>query len=63
MIPANAVSWQAAIGPITDNNAVELQAAVAGKRHYLTTFHVVNEHASNSTRVQILSASTILGYT
>lgn len=50
----------AAAGAIADTTAVELKAAVTGKRNYLCSLQLSNTDATAGTIVQILSASTVL---
>ena len=51
----------ASAGAISDTNAVELKAAVTGKRNYLCALQLSNTDATVATIVQIISgASTVL---
>lgn len=50
----------ASAGAIADTTAVELKAAVTGKRNYLCALQLSNTDATVGTIVQILSASTVL---
>lgn len=47
-------------GAITDQTAVEIKAAVSGKRNYLLALQLSNTDATVGTIVQVLSASTVL---
>lgn len=66
--------WQCAIGPITDDTALTLidpegfitEAVANGWNVAITHLHLINEHASVRTRVQILSrgqSDSIVGLT
>lgn len=45
---------------ITDTNAVDVKAAVAGERHFVTDITVSNMHATQGTRVDILNDGAVI---
>lgn len=57
--PGNEWTYPSA-GAITDTTAVEMKAAVTGKRNYLTAIQLSNTDATVGTVVQVLSAATVL---
>lgn len=58
----NSQSWQkaGANGGITDTSDVEVQAAVAGKCHYLCALQLANSDATVSTEVVVKDGSTVI---